>query len=432
MVKNAKGTSVLSKFTYTLDPVGNPTQVVTPTSTTTYDYDSLDRLTEVCFQATCPAASDPYTRWGYDSVGNRTSETEPSGTTSYAYNAADQLLSAGTTTYAYDPNGNQTQAGTRTFSYDLANRLTSTTSGTTTTTYGYDGEGKRLLASTGSAATQNTKYLWDPNQPLYELALERDGNNALLRRYIHGVDMVSMFTGGANYYYHRDGLGSVVNVTSATGGSQWTYAYEPFGANRTQTKNNTNAPANVMRFTGQLRDSTGLYHLRARQYDGSTGRFLQVDPVRPVLEDPYIGAYIYANNRPTVFMDPTGMFAWGNFLSWTSLALSGAALVLTGAAPLLAVGLGAASLLASAGSTGARCYHAVDAGCAFSFATTALNAVSWGVGTAANQGLLTASEITARKISFLSAYAGVVASGAAFVPISTAWASGFSSSGSGK
>ena len=38
-----------------------------------------------------------------------------------------------------------------------------------------------------------------------------------------------MTTGGAAYYYHYDNLGSVANLTSATGTTQWTETYEPFG-----------------------------------------------------------------------------------------------------------------------------------------------------------------------------------------------------------
>src|SRR5205085_7241295 len=122
-----------------------------------------------------------------------------------------------------------------TFSYDLVDRLTSTTSGSTTTTYTYDGDGNRLQASTGSQASKKTNYLWDTSFNLPQLALERDGNNALLRRYVYGANRISMTTGGAAYYYHYDNLGSVANVTSSTGASQGTEVYEPFGAIRTET-----------------------------------------------------------------------------------------------------------------------------------------------------------------------------------------------------
>jgi RHS repeat-associated protein len=310
-VKNANGTSTLSDFAYTLDPVGNPTTVVrsgATSSTTTYSYDNLDRLTGVCFQAgTCPGSSDPFIRWTYDPIGNRLTEARSSGTTTYTYNAADQMTNAGSTTYTYDQNGNEKSVGSRTFSYNLANRLISTTSASTTTSYTYDGDGNRLQASTGSQASKKTNYLWDVNGGLPQLALERDGNNALLRRYIYGARRISMTTGGNTYYYHYDNLGSVTNITTSTGASEWTDAYEPFGTIRTETKNDPNAPTNVIKFTGEYLDPTGLYYMRARQYDPSIGRFLAADPLAVSSSVAYTTAYGYVADRPTVLIDPTGM-----------------------------------------------------------------------------------------------------------------------------
>lgn len=309
-VKNAKGASVLSDFTYTLDSVGNPTTVVRSgavASTTTYGYDANDRLTSVCFQASCPGGSDPFIRWTYDAVGNRLTEARPTGTTNYTYNNADQMTQAGSTAYTYDQNGNEKTAGSRTFSYDLANRLVSTTSGSTTTTYTYDGDGNRLQASTGSQASKKTNYLWDIETDLAQLALERDGNNALLRRYIYGDRRISMTTGGAAYYFHYDNLGSVVNVTSSTGASQWTEVYEPFGTIRTETKNSNSAPTNFMKFVGEYQDPTALYYLRARQYDPTIGRFTRPDPAPAGQGDASLSSYVYGSDRPTVMIDPSGM-----------------------------------------------------------------------------------------------------------------------------
>jgi RHS repeat-associated protein len=305
-VNNIKGSSVLADFTYTLDPVGNPTRVVRTGSaagTTTYAYDNRDRLTDVCFQATCPGGGDPFVRWTYDAVGNRLTEARPTGTTNYTYNAADELTQAGSTSYTYDQNGNETGAGARTFTYDLANRLALTASGGTTTTYAHDGDGNRRQTT---ASGQTTKLLWDPNHPLPQLAIERDGAGALLRRYLYGRTRLSITSGGSSSYYHYDHLGSVANVTSPTGVTQWTYAYEPYGSTRTEAQDDSAAPQNSMKFAGELLDATGLYHLRAREYDPAVGRFLQVDPRAPERRQPHSATYVYAASRPTVFVDPSG------------------------------------------------------------------------------------------------------------------------------
>lgn len=308
-LQNTNGASTLSSFDYAYDPVGNPTQVTTVDGVVTYGYDARDRLTDVCFQSSCPGSSDPFIRYAYDAVGNRTSEDRPAGTTSYSYNGADELTQTsgpgGTVGYGYDANGNETQAGSRTFAWDLANRLKSTTSAGTTTTYSYNGDGDRLQTADGSSTTN---YLWDANGPLPELALERDGSNAVLRSYLRGADLVSMDSGGQTSYFHRDGLGSISNVTSTSGAPQWTYTYEPSGSARTSVQNDPSAPANPIRFTGELNDAaTGLYDLRAREYDPATGRFLSTDPLGPDPNDPSISPYVYANQRPTLYTDPSGL-----------------------------------------------------------------------------------------------------------------------------
>jgi len=271
--------------------------------TQTYGYDAQDRLTEVCYQSSCPGGSDPFIRWTYDDVGNRLSEARPSGTTNYTYNAADQLTQAGSTSFDYDENGNEIEAGSTSYTYDLANRLLTVDDGTTTTTYAYDGDGSRLEADDGTSVV---RYLWDTNFGLPQLALERTGGGSLIRRYLYGQGRISMSSGGNSFYYHRDALGSIAQLTDAAGDSQWTYGYEPYGAIKTETEDETGAPENPIRFAGELFDQTGLYQLRARQYDPTLGRFTRPDPASCAHGAPSISGYAYADDRPTLRVDPSG------------------------------------------------------------------------------------------------------------------------------
>ena len=312
-VTTRRGSTVLASLTGTLDAVGNPTQIVRTgalADTQTFSYDANDRLASVCFAAgTCPGAQDPFIRWTYDRVGNRLTEQRggsSAGTTGYTYDAADRLTRAGSTSYTYDQNGNQLSAGSRTFTYDLANRLRTTRRGSTTTTYSYDGDGVRLQSSTGSSSSSKTNFLWDVNHALPQIALERNGSGLLLRQYAYGERRISMTSGSSTNYFHYDGLGSVVNMTSSSGSRRWTWSYEPFGAIRTEQRSGGNAPRNSMKFAGEYLDPTDLYYLRARQYDPANGRFLQPDPVDVGVGSPAIAAYVYAGNRPTVMVDPSG------------------------------------------------------------------------------------------------------------------------------
>jgi RHS repeat-associated protein len=302
----------LSLIELTLDPVGNPltrTRSGTLPGTETYTYDAMDRLTSVCFQAgSCPGGSDPFIRWSYDGVGNRLSEARPTGTTSYSYNAADELEQAGSTSYTYDENGNQLSAGSRTFAWDLANRLRSTTLAGTTTSYSYDGEGKRLQASTGAAASQKTNFLWDASFPLPQLVQESDGAGNALRRYRHGHRPLHVTSGASVSYLHFDPLGSVVDVTAASGGAlRWSYGFEPYGLTRQEQQHGSGQPLNLLKFAGEYADPTGLYHLRARQHDPASGRFLSRDPWPLPIVNPLSSRYAYVADHPTVFVDPSGL-----------------------------------------------------------------------------------------------------------------------------
>jgi RHS repeat-associated protein len=121
-------------------------------------------------------------------------------------------------------------------------------------------------------------------------------------------NLLRQTAGSTTYYYHHDGLGSVADVTSSAGASLTWSEYYPYGMVR-QGGTGSGAPAvQPFAFTGEQLDTvTGLYHLRARQYDPGIGRFLRLDPQAQPIADPYQSRYIYANDRPGIFVDPSGM-----------------------------------------------------------------------------------------------------------------------------
>jgi RHS repeat-associated protein len=311
-VKNSAGSSVLSEFSATLDHVGNPIEIDrtgTVTETSTYTYDANDRLTSVCYQASCPGSSDPFIRWTYDRVGNRLTEARPSGTTSYSYDHLDELTQAGSTALTYDRNGNEVSSGGTTYSYDQANRLTSVDD-LMTTSYSYDGDGNRLRAT---SIAGDRSYLWDTNslqQDVPQLAIERDAGGGLLRWYAYGERRIALIdASGSPSYYHYDLRDSVVDITSSAGATEWSYSYEPFGVTSAQVQNSSPAPANPFGFASEYQDDVGQYNLRAREYDPPTGRMLSTDPAPTPVGDLKLSTYSYVDDRPLVLSDPTGMTA---------------------------------------------------------------------------------------------------------------------------
>ncbi len=163
-----------SSFTYTLDAVGNRTQMVATgagAGTTSYSYDSLDRLTSVTYAG---PTTDAYT---YDAIGNRTAKN----TTSYTYDDANEMTAAGGVTYTYDANGNQTGSGSDTFTHDHENRLTQAVVGGVTSSSVYYGNGLRLSHTVNGTTTT---YTWDAASQLPVVI--QDGTYS----YVYGLDLI--------------------------------------------------------------------------------------------------------------------------------------------------------------------------------------------------------------------------------------------------
>ncbi len=263
------GSNTLSRHTYTLDAVGNRTQVnellpqlgfvgTTTPSQTSYGYDTLYRLTSV----TGPSGTTSYR---YDPVGNRLTRTR-GDTLSYSYDRADRITAAGEITDTVNANGNLTARGSDSFLYDQANRLISATVGGTTTTATYDGDGKRVSTTVGGVTTT---YMYDVNTSL-PVVLE-DGHFT----YFYGLGLTYAVdqSNGLVRVFHADGLGSVRAITNLDDRISVieTYQTDAFGV-PTQTQGGVSQP---FQFTGQQRDAeSGLYYLRARMYDPTTGRFI--------------------------------------------------------------------------------------------------------------------------------------------------------------
>jgi RHS repeat-associated protein len=143
--------------------------------------------------------------------------------------------------------------------------------------YVYDVFGNRIEKDvTAGATTTVTRFTYDQGNVWADL----DGSNNLVtrREYLDGVDQVfaRMAAGGATAFYLTDRLGSVRDITDATGAVQDHLNYDGFG----NVLNETNpAFGDRYRYTGREFDvETGLQYNRARYYDPTTGRWSTQDP----------------------------------------------------------------------------------------------------------------------------------------------------------
>ncbi|RLC75218.1 MAG: hypothetical protein DRJ03_22660 [Chloroflexi bacterium] len=175
-----------------------------------------------------------------------------------------------------------------------------------TTGYVYDARGRRVAKVVDGVLTH---YIYDTQ---YRVLEEHAADGVLLARYTYGTGMdepLTMERGGNTYYYHRDGLGSITEVTDASSTLVERYEYDVYGAvtifDGSGVTLTGSAIGNPYLFTGRRYDpESGNYYYRARIYSPRLGRFLSQDPLGFDAGD--YNLYRYAFNNPTNLTDPTG------------------------------------------------------------------------------------------------------------------------------
>ena len=264
--------------------------------------------------------------YAYDNVSNRILKTENGAETEYVYNALNQLVSDSETTYEYDLHGNLIRvigsAQSALYEYNSENKLVRATvqNGVLVTeeSYTYDYQGNRTSKTThrSDGVTEYVKYLND-NSSLTNVLAEIDENGTAKCVYTIGADLVSQERDGKVSVYLYDGHGSVVGLANESGKVTDTYAYDAFG----NLLKSTGSTKNCYRYCGeQFDETTGLYYLRARYMDTSTGRFISQDSYAGSISDPVsLHKYLYANANPVTYSDPSGYFSLGELVGCTSV-----------------------------------------------------------------------------------------------------------------
>lgn len=108
------------------------------------------------------------------------------------------------------------------------------------------------------------------------------------------------------YYIHTDHLDTPRVVVDKNNTLRWRWLAEPFGTSAPETNPaSLGAFAFSLRFPGQYADAqTGLSYNWNRDYDTSTGRYVQSDPIGL---DGGINTYSYVNGNPLSYVDPEGL-----------------------------------------------------------------------------------------------------------------------------
>ncbi len=139
-----------------------------------------------------------------------------------------------------------------------------------------------------------------------DILFELDANGNIITEYVHGPGIdepIAMLRNNQTYYYHADGLGSIIAITNSAGQVVQRYEYDSFCA---ITYSQDAAFKQPYTYTAREYDQeSGLYYYRARYYDAKIGRFITQDPIGFAGGD--VNFYVMVINNPLRFIDPWGL-----------------------------------------------------------------------------------------------------------------------------
>jgi RHS repeat-associated protein len=318
LAHTAADDTLLASFSYEMDGVGNRTQItevlaqpgtgITTTTTITYDYDPLQRLTDADY------SSGERLQYAYDGAGNMTAVTATitsTVVTTKTYDAANRLTTITTEgavrTLDWSAAGELLRDGDDTYTWDAAGRLISATVDGTMNRYAYLGDGGRISMTVGS---ETMTYTLDLAAPLVQvLAVNGNGGDVA---YLYGLARIGEYD--SEWRYHlADHLGSVRSLVGADGSVKGTQTYQPYGS----PLSTAGTASSMYGFTGEQTDPTGLVYLRARVYAPSLMQFTRRDLWSGhVLQPDSINGFNFVNANPVCYIDPTGYQAENPCSDW--------------------------------------------------------------------------------------------------------------------
>ncbi len=247
--------------------------------------------------------------YNYDLIGNRTNAVEDSATTTYTSNIVNQYTLINTAVPTYDLDGNMLTHGGWTFTYNGENRLVVAESSDTKLEFNYDYMGRRfekkvytksILTLYNWSLQVHRRFAYDG----YKLIAEFDAlnNNEQIAGYLWqpvGLDVPLMRN---DAYYIADGNKNIIQMRDAAGTITKTYAYNPFGAVEALTVGDENP----FRFSSEYADDeTALVYYNYRHYSPFDGRWINRDPIE---EQGGVNLYVHSMNNTIDLVDNYGLY----------------------------------------------------------------------------------------------------------------------------
>jgi RHS repeat-associated protein len=334
------GTTGTTSYSYNYDKAGNRTQEQIDSATTTSSYNSLNQLTGQSAggithfrgtldkwatvtvagnAATVTGASAPYLFDGTANLATGTNTVVIAATDASGRATATKgyyvVVAGGTgTSLSYDADGEMTSNGAgQTYQWDAANRLAiiwygAIGSGSSTTfTYNALGQRVEIVEKDPSGTVTSTKqFVWSPGDA--QPSEERDGSDNVTKRFYPEGEQIS----GTNYYFTRDHLGSVREMTDASGNVQSRYNYDLWGR-QTMVSGTIAADFGYAGYYQHV--PSGLDLTVHRAYNPDLARWISRDPIA---ESGGINLYAYCLGNPINRIDLLGLDCsiLGAMLNW--------------------------------------------------------------------------------------------------------------------
>jgi RHS repeat-associated protein len=305
-IDHKHSTTDIANYDFTYDFMNRMLQFSGPDGTTDFTYDKLSQVTAADHSY---QTDESYT---YDNTGNRDDAN-------YDVASNNRMSTDGIYNYTYDSEGNRATR-TRisddyvtTYEWDHRNRLVSVieeddmSTVLSTVEYAYDVFDRRLsktIDADGPGGSDPTEVHYVYDGP--DIVLQFDEEEDLSHRYLQGpaIDQILADEDAANYvlWALTDHQGTVRDLAENDGDVANHIKYNTFG---TATNESDPGVDHFYGYTGRERDEeTGLQFNRGRYYDPLTGKFLSHDPINFSAGDPNLARYV-ANNAPNR-IDPFG------------------------------------------------------------------------------------------------------------------------------
>jgi RHS repeat-associated protein len=208
------------------------------------------------------------------------------------------VTSVSSTNLTFDVNGNMTSDGTNSYVWDCENRLIQVTYPGTNNysqfTYDPFSGLVKIVETSGGSITSTKQFVRCGSQ----ICEERNASSVITKQFFGWGQTLS----GTNYYYCRNIIDSVTDVSDPTGTIVAHYEYDPYGQ-VTQTVGTLSAD---FQYAGYyFHPASGLNLTTFRAYSPSLGRWINRDPIE---EKGGLNLYGYVENHPISDTDPSGLY----------------------------------------------------------------------------------------------------------------------------